>query len=179
MSPNTDRKQVVLGQIGKAHGIKGWLRLNSYTKPPENILSYSQLLAELEDEWLVLKIDNHRQQSNSLIVHFKGFDDPEIVRPLVGLELLVDVQDMPRLEEGDFYWHELVGMEVLNEAGLLFGVIDRLLETGANDVLVVSPSDSSIDCRERLIPYVKELVIKRIDTKEKKILVNWEASYLD
>ena len=71
------------------------------------------------------------------------------------------------------------GLEVINEEGQLFGKLERLLETGANDVLVVQPTGESIDDRERLIPYIKEEVIKKIDTKTGKILVNWEADYLE
>ena len=70
-------------------------------------------------------------------------------------------------------------MEVINEEGQLFGKLERLLETGANDVLVVQPTGESIDERERLIPYIKEEVIKKIDTIAGKILVNWEADYLE
>ncbi|GIT21522.1 MAG: hypothetical protein CM1200mP40_12040 [Gammaproteobacteria bacterium] len=70
-------------------------------------------------------------------------------------------------------------MEVINEEGQLFGKLERLLETGANDVLVVQPTGESIDKRERLIPYIKEEVIKKIDTMAGKILVNWEADYLE
>ncbi len=179
MSADIERKWVVLGQVGKVHGIKGWLRLNSFTTPPESILDYSQLFVEFEDEWQVLEIDQHRQQNNGLLVHFNGFDDPETARNLTGLELVVDAEQLPGLEEGSFYWHELEGMEVCNEAGEVFGVIDRLMETGANDVLVVAPYANSIDDRERLIPYIKDSVIKSIDATERKILVNWEADYLE
>lgn len=179
MSADIERKRVVLGQVGKVHGVKGWLRLNSFTTPPENILDYSQLLVELDDEWQVLEIDQHRQQGNGLLVHFIGFDDPEAARNLTGLELVVDAEHLPSLEEGNFYWHELEGMEVGNEAGEIFGVIDRLMETGANDVLVVAPSANSIDDRERLIPYIKDSIIKSIDSGERRILVNWEADYLE
>ena len=135
--------------------------------------------AIFDRRWQVLEIDQHRQQNNGLLVHFNGFDDPETARNLTGLELVVDAEQLPGLEEGSFYWHELEGMEVCNEAGEVFGVIDRLMETGANDVLVVAPYANSIDDRERLIPYIKDSVIKSIDATERKILVNWEADYLE
>ncbi|NKB32178.1 MAG: ribosome maturation factor RimM [Pseudomonadales bacterium] len=179
MSADIERKQVVLGQIGKVHGINGWLKLNSFTTPPENILSYSQLSAEFEEDWQVLEIDQHRQQANGLIVHFAGYDDPETAKKLTGRKLVVATKDLPSLETGSFYWHELEGLEVINEEGLIFGKIDRLLETGANDVLVVQPTSTSFDERERLIPYIKESVIKEIDTKAGKVLVSWEADYLE
>ena len=70
-------------------------------------------------------------------------------------------------------------MEVLNEEGQLYGKLEQLLETGANDVLVIQPTVDSIDERKRLIPYIKEEVIKKIDIKAGKILVSWEADYLE
>ena len=179
MSAEIETKRVVLGQIGKVHGIKGWLKLNSFTTPPENILDYSQFFAEIEEAWHMLEIDQHKQQANGLIILFRGYDDPEVAKKLTGIELTVNSEDLPSLEAGSFYWHELEGMEVINEEGQLFGKLERLLETGANDVLVVQPTGESIDERERLIPYIKEEVIKKIDTMTGKILVNWEADYLE
>ncbi|MBM87466.1 MAG: ribosome maturation factor RimM [Gammaproteobacteria bacterium] len=179
MTLDNDRKRVILGQVGKVHGIKGWLRLNSFTTPPDKILAYARLLGAIEGELQVLEIDQYRRQGETLVVHFKGFDNPETSRSIVGKELSIYAEDLPALDKGSFYWHELEGMEVLNEAGQTFGVIDHLLETGANDVLVVLPIDGSIDDRERLIPYIKGSVIKNIDTEKRRVLVNWEAGYLD
>jgi 16S rRNA processing protein RimM len=172
-------KRVVLGQIGKVHGIKGWLRLNSFTTPPENILEYSELFAEIDESWQVLEISQFKQQSKGLIVHFTGYDDPDIAKQLTGLEVVIASEDLPGLEDGSFYWHELEGMEVSNQQGQVFGLVARLLETGANDVLVVKASAGSIDEKERLIPYIKESVIKNIDTATGKIVVDWEADYLE
>lgn len=172
-------KRLVLGQIGRVHGIKGWLRLNSFTSPPENILEYSELSAEIDESWQVLEISQFKQQSKGLIVHFKGYDDPDLAKQLTGLDVSVAARDLPGLEDGSFYWHELEGMEVSNQHGQIFGQVARLLETGANDVLVVAASAASIDEKERLIPYINESVIKSIDTATRKIVVDWEADYLE
>ena len=172
-------KRLVLGQIGKVHGIKGWLRLNSFTIQPENILEYSELFAEIDESWQVLEISESKKLAKGFIVHFKGYDDPDIAKQLTGLELTVFAEKLPGLEDGSFYWHELEGMEVSNQKGQVFGSVVRLLETGANDVLEVAPSISSIDEKERLIPYIKEAVIKNVDTRTGKIVVDWEADYLE
>ena len=109
----------------------------------------------------------------------QGYDDPDIAKQLTGLELTVFAEKLPGLEDGSFYWHELEGMEVSNQKGQVFGSVVRLLETGANDVLEVAPSISSIDEKERLIPYIKESVIKNVDISTGKIVVDWEADYLE
>ena len=170
-----DRQQVVLGHIGKVHGIKGWLKLNSSTTPPENILDYTPFRAEIEGRWLSLEID----QARGLIVHFKGYDDPESARKLTGVELSVNQGELPSLAAGDFYWHQLEGLRVVNQHDQLFGRVDKLLETGANDVLVIAPTETSIDGRERLIPYLKDSVILAVDLDAQTLRVSWEADYLE
>jgi len=174
-----NHKQVVLGQLGKLHGIKGWLRLSSFTNPTENIFEYPTLLAEIDNRWQVLEIDEYRQQSNGFVVHIKGYDEPEIARQLSGIRLAINSQLLPKLDEDSYYWYELEGMKVVNLQGENFGQVSSLLETGANDVLVVKPTDDSIDARERLIPYIADSVIDHIDSEERFIKVNWEADYLE
>ena len=174
-----NHKKVVLGQLGKLHGIKGWLRLSSFTNPTENIFEYPTLLAEIDNRWQVLEIDEYRQQSNGFVVHIKGYDEPEIARQLSGVRLAINSQLLPKLDEDSYYWYELEGMKVVNLQCENFGQVSSLLETGANDVLVVKPTADSIDARERLIPYIADSVIDHIDSGERFIKVNWEADYLE
>ncbi len=178
-SSATDDNRVVLGQIGKVHGIKGWLKLISFTTPTENILDYTSLQAEIDGHWQILEIDQARPQANALIVHVKGYDDPETARQLTGLELSVSSSELPELESGSYYWHQLEGMQVVNRQGQLFGRVKKLLETGANDVLVITPTEDSIDSRERLIPYLTDSVIEQVELETRTIRVDWEADYLD
>ncbi|MCH7815017.1 MAG: ribosome maturation factor RimM [Proteobacteria bacterium] len=175
---DTDKNLLVLGQIGKVHGIQGWLKLKSFTTPPENILDYTSLLAEFKGSWQLVEIDQHRRQANGLVVHFKGVDDPETARGLTGLELSVERAALPALQPDDYYWHQLEGLDVVNQHGELFGQVATMLETGANDVLVVAPSENSIDDRERLIPYLVGTVVVKIDLDKGLVAVNWEADYL-
>lgn len=180
MNAQADRSdnRVVLGKVGKVHGIKGWLRLNSFTSPPGNILNYAKLHTELENAPRLLRIDDSRAQQKGLVVHFEGFDDPETARRLTGCEIWVPSTDMPALEAGSFYWHELQGLQVKNLQGQIFGSVQRLMETGANDVLVVAPTANSCDSRERLIPFLPERVIMDVSMKAQCITVDWDADYL-
>lgn len=178
-SGTNQQKRVVLGKIGKVHGIKGWVRLHSHTSPPDNILDYAELGAVINQRSIVLSIDDSRQQNAKLLAHFRGYDDPESSQQLVGAELWADAGHMPELEEGTYYWHQLQDMEVVNLQDEMLGQVSKLLETGANDVLVVSPTAESIDNRERLIPYLKDRVIKNVDIGANRIRVDWEASFLD
>ena len=170
------QKRVVLGKVGKVHGIKGWLRLNSFTSPPANILNYPSLHTAIKNEPRLLQIDDSREQQKGLIVHFVGFNDPESARSLTGLEVWVPSSELPELENGSFYWHELEGMGVVNLQGQVFGKVDRLMETGANDVMVVKPTAESCDQRERLIPFLQDRVVIEVSAENQLITVDWDAN---
>ncbi len=177
--PNTSDATVVLGQIGRVHGIKGWLKLTSFTTPLENILDYSRFDVDIKGRVQRLEIDQCLRQNKALLVHFKGYDDPETAKQLTGIKLSITREELPPLESGEFYWHQLEGLKVTNQHDQLLGQVSNLLETGANDVLVIAANNESIDDRERLIPYLVDSVITRIDLEKKTITVDWEADYLD
>ncbi len=172
---------LVLARVGKTYGVKGWVRIVSYTSPETNILDYCRFqgrLKGLRGQTLALEMDAHKQLGNGLIAHFKGYDDPESAREITGAELAVDSAELPALPNGEFYWHQLQGLEVITLNGDCLGEVKELLETGANDVLVVVPNQSSVDDRERLIPYLPERVVSKVDLDKAQITVDWEADYL-
>ncbi len=177
--PEADSEWVVLGEIGRVHGLKGWLKLISFTSPIENILDYSRFYARVGGRFQELELDEHRRANKALLVHFKGYDDPETARLLTGTELTIANEKLPQLQRGEFYWHQLQDLRVVNQHEQVLGQISHLLETGANDVLVVKADSESIDDRERLIPYLMDSVIIEIDLKNQIIRVDWEADYLD
>lgn len=173
-----DGQWVVLAQVGRTHGIRGWLKLYSFTEPAQNISAYHRFTAEVEGETVELQIDQMQDQGNNLIVHFTGVDQPEQARKLVGVLLKVAKSALPALPAGEYYWHQLTGLRVVNRQGELLGRVQKLLETGANDVLVVVPCDGSVDGRERLIPYLRDKVVVGIDLEQDRIEVDWGADYL-
>ena len=128
--PEAANKKVVLGKVGRVHGVNGWVGLNSYTAPPDNILDYPLLRIELNGTQGALQIDASRRQPKGLLVHFDGYDRPEVSRALTGKEVWVNSSELPDLESGTFYWHELVGLEVTNLQGEILGTVSGLLETG-------------------------------------------------
>ncbi|MEX0619099.1 MAG: ribosome maturation factor RimM [Pseudohongiellaceae bacterium] len=173
---------VVVARIGKVHGLKGWVRLMSYTHPQENVLGYRRFRTPASGQsgpthGRELLMDQSRVQGNSLIVHFEGFDSPEQARELNGLDISVRAEELPELASGDYYWHQLQGLDVATCRGQLLGTVEKMLETGANDVMVVAPNAGSIDERERLIPYLTEDVIVEVSLEKGLITVDWEADY--
>lgn len=120
-----------------------------------------------------VKVVEGKKQGKGLVALTDGIEDRTQAEELIGSEIWVDKDQLPNLEKGDYYWHQLEGLEVFNEAGELLGEVSHLFETGANDVLVVKASEKSIDDMERLIPYVEKEIVLEIDLEERRILVAW------
>lgn len=169
---------VSLGKIGSPYGVKGWFKLVSHTQPRENILAYKHFSGSLNGVFKALEMDDAKPHGKGLIAHMVGFDTPEDVRLMTGMDLLVPMSELPELESGDYYWHQLVGLQVINAAGEMLGRIDCLLETGANDVMVVKPCQGSLDKHQRLIPWLPDQVILEVNPGSNCVKVDWEADYL-
>jgi 16S rRNA processing protein RimM len=199
------------GTIGGAYGIKGWVRVHALTDPPENFLAFHAWYVTRKGDARVfdtLRFEDGRRHGKGLIAKIEGVDDRTAAERLQGTEVWVDADDLEPLDEGDFYWHQLVGLEVWStvpaapgdatrpgkgkgegegagdrgrardqadgpSAPVLLGVVDHLLETGANDVLVIAPCPGSIDKRERLAPYLPGDVVHGVDLRTGRIDVNW------
>jgi len=170
-----DRIQV--GRISGAHGIKGWVKVFSHTEPPEQILEYSPWQLVKKGSNVTLEVKQGRQQGKRIIAQLEDLESRNDAEALLGAEIWIDQRQLAELEEGEFYWYQLEGLQVMNSAGERLGLLDHLFETGANDVMVVKPDESSIDGRERLIPYVEQQVVLEVDIEAGKIIVNWEADY--
>ncbi|MBT8148276.1 MAG: ribosome maturation factor RimM [Gammaproteobacteria bacterium] len=173
----TGSDRVTLGRLGKTHGLQGWLRLDSFTDPVLNITEYRRFFASRGPQQ-ELVMDQVQEQGSKLLAHFEGFDDPEAAQQLVGAELQIAASELPDLSDDQYYWHQLIGLTVTNREGQLLGQVDRMLETGANDVLVVKATAASIDEHERLIPYLRDTVVRRVNLDQGNIEVEWGADYL-
>jgi 16S rRNA processing protein RimM len=168
----------VMARLGAAYGVKGWMKLISFTDPPENILAYKHFLVKKGSGTETIVIDKSQEHGKGFIAHVKGCDDREQTRFFTGKDLLVNEEQLPELENDEFYWHQLEGMTVVNLQQENLGKVSRMLETGANDVMVVTATNDSIDDRERLIPWLKETVIQDINLESEKITVDWDKTYL-
>ena len=120
-----------------------------------------------------VKVIEGKKQAKGLVALTEGIEDRTQAEKLIGSEVWVDKDQLPNLDKGDYYWHQLEGLEVFNEAGELLGEVSHLFETGANDVLVVKASEKSIDDMERLIPHVEKEIVLEVDLEERRILVAW------
>lgn len=172
---------LVVGKITGCYGVKGWVKIHSYTEPQENFLGFGQWVLRRRGAVEPIEFDDGRVQGKGLVAHIAGVDDRTLAESYRGLEVAVPADSLPDLETGDYYWSQLQGLQVWcrdqsPEAGdqrVLLGSVGYLIETGANDVLVVKPTQDSIDDRERLIPYLPGSVVTRVDLAEAVIEVDW------
>jgi 16S rRNA processing protein RimM len=170
VSSSQDRR-VRVGRISGLFGVKGWVKLYSYTEPRDGLLEYDPLLLGENEDWRPVRLAEARLHGKGLIGLFEGIGDRDQAAALVGLELTVLRSQLPDMGPGEVYWVDLIGLSVDNVDGERLGTVERLLETGANDVLVVSGD------RERLIPFVRDEVVKEIDLAAGRIVVDWGLDY--
>lgn len=157
---------VRLGYISGVHGIRGWVKVHSFTQPVEAILEYRPWL--MGEELEAVEIRAGRPQGKTLVAQLPGVEDPEAARAWVGKTIAVERARLPGLPRDSYYWADLEGLEVRTVAGQVLGRVATLIETGANDVLVVRGE------RERLIPFVPGRYVKRVALQAGLIEVDWD-----
>lgn len=164
----SDDKPVVLGRISGLFGVKGWVRIHSYTDPREAILDYGHWVVGAQGEWASAELAEGKRHGKTVIARLAGIDDRDAAEEFVDALIGVPRENMPATAEDEYYWSDLEGLQVVHRDGKLLGKVAHLLETGANDVLVVRGD------REVLIPYIKDEVIEDVDLAAGVIRVNWE-----
>jgi 16S rRNA processing protein RimM len=162
--PRGDR-WVLLGRVTGAYGVTGWVKVFSYTDPRQAILDYDRWW--LGDGRLEIKVLDGRRHGKTVVAALEGCTDRDAAAALLDTEIAVPRSAMPELEDGSFYFADLEGCAVEGRNGRQFGTVDYVLETGANDVLVVRGE------AEILIPFVQGDTVVDVDTAAKRIVVDW------
>ncbi len=159
---------VVLGRISGLFGVKGWVKVYSYTEPREAVLEYRRWLLSGKDGWQEATVAEGQRHGKTIIARIDGYVDRDQAAELIGTEIAVPRDELPETEEDRFYWSDLEGLRVVHRDGTELGRVAYLLETGANDVMVVQGE------QERLIPFVMGEVILGVDLADGRIDVDWE-----
>ena len=162
---------VVLGEVVGVHGVRGAVKVYSATRPRENIFDYPVWTLVLNGQSRDYAVLGSRQQGKGLIATLAGVSDRDSAMALRGHEIRVPRQQLPAAESGEVYWADLQGLEVINVDGSRLGVVTGLMETGANDVLVVDGD------RERLIPYVPDRHVLEVDLTAGQLRVDWDPEF--
>ncbi len=161
---------VVLGKISGIYGVRGMVKVFSFTELRDAILDYSPWFLGSERRPYVL--EEGRMQGEGVVAKLAEVSDREQARALIGQEISIARAQLPELETGEFYWRDLIGMRVLNQEGQFLGNVKGFLETGANDVMVLDAEKGG----ELLIPW-SDASAAGVDQSAGLITVDWQADW--
>lgn len=162
---------VVVGRFGAPYGLKGWLRFASFTDPVDNILTYRPWRLHRDERWQKLDVDAAKAHGNGFVAHVLGVDDRGAAGALSGCEIGVPEEALPAAAPDEYYWKDLIGLDVAQSSGVILGVVKRLFEAGTHDVMVVNHEGAEV-----LIPFAGAYVLN-VDLQERRIVVDWDTSY--
>lgn len=178
-----DSDLVVLGRIGTAFGVRGWVHLYSFTEDANALLAYHSWYLRRHPKnspILPITVLDVKLHGDHFIAQFQGCNDREAALSWTHADILVKRDQLPELPEGEFYLNDLMGLTVFNQQNHFFGSVVDFMETGANDVLVISREASAENAKKTfLIPYIPEKYIIEVDLENRKLLVDWEEDYLN
>jgi 16S rRNA processing protein RimM len=163
---------VVLGRISGLFGVRGWVKVFSYTEPREAVLKYEGLLLGRNGSWQPTRVAEGQRHGKSVIARLEGVEDRDEAAKLIGAEIGVMRDDLPEPDDGQYYWSDLEGSVVIDRGGRTLGKLVSMLETGAHDVMIVKNEPQ--DEQERLIPFVMGDIVIDVDLVERRIHVDWE-----
>lgn len=167
-----DNDYLNAGEISGVFGVKGWVKVFSFTEPRENILRYSPWLLQKNNQTKEINVTGGQRQGKNVVAELEGIVDRDAALALMGAKILIRKRQLPKTEPGEYYWADLIGLQVETESGVKLGSVDHLLETGANDVLVVRDGD-----KERLVPFLQQQTVLRIDLDAGLMIVDWDPEF--
>ena len=168
--PNSDLLNA--GNISGVFGVKGLIKVFSFTDPRENILRYAPWILKKNGLSQEVRVLNGQRHGNTVIAELEGVTDRDAAAALMGWEIFISKQQLPKTGADEYYWNDLIGLNVETASGVKLGAVDHLLETGANDVLVVMDGET-----ERLIPFLQQQTVLSIDLAARLIIVDWDPDF--
>lgn len=165
--------RVPLGRIHGLFGVRGWVKVYSYTDPPENLLNYSRWQVGRDGDWRSMRLVEGRVHGKGLVALLAYGDgepiaDRDTAAELMGSDIAVTRDRLPPLPDGRYYWVDLIGLRVIDRGGAELGTVTDIMDTAAHGVLVVAGD------RERLIPFVIGEIVDEVDLASGRIVVDWD-----
>ncbi len=168
---NLNNDWVIIGRFGRPHGIKGLVTVVSFTEPRDNIMSYTHWHAFINQQWQPLTLLHLEMNNKFILTQVEGYHEREDVTRLTNIDIAVKRKQLPVLQQGEYYWDQLLGMQVVNQQGVLLGKVQEIMPTGANDVLIV------VGEKRHLIPYLPGRCVIEVDDSQRVITVDWDADF--
>ena len=167
----SEQQVVNVGKISGVFGVKGWVKVFSFTDPRENILIYSPWMLKKGDETKTVNVVDGQLQGKTIVAQLAGVNDRDQAASLMGWDVFITQDQLPAAVKGEYYWSDLIGLKVETIDGVQLGIVDSLLETGANDVVIVQGE------RERVIPFLQGQTIIDIDLNAGRMIVDWDPEF--
>ncbi len=161
-------KRILCGKVGSPHGVQGWVKVHSFTDPPEQLQHYRPWYFDANGAGEV-EVGAVRPHKAGLVAQLEGIGDRDDARALTNREIWIDRTQLPESDAGEYYWQDLEACEVVNISGESVGRVDHLLEAGAHDVLVIKDAQN-----ETLVPFVYGKTVKSVDLDTKTIVIDWD-----
>ena len=161
---------VVMGQVVAPYGIKGWIKVRSFTEALDGLLDFPVWWLGAGGHWRESRVIEASVHGKTIVASIEASPDRNAAERLTGLQIAVPRSSLPDAEEGEYYWLDLIGLRVINLEGVALGVVDDIIETGANDVLQVKGE------KVHLIPFVAKFVLD-VDRENGLIRADWGADY--
>lgn len=155
-----------MGRVTAPYAVRGWIKVQPFTEYVDNLLDYPVWQVGKAGRWQAYDVLEAKVHGQFLLAQLKGVDDRNAAESMQGLEVAIERSELPPADENEFYWDDLIGLEVVNLAGESLGKVEGLLETGAHTVLKV------VGDKERLIPF-KAPIVGKVDIEAGKIEVDW------
>ncbi len=168
---------LIVGKIGAPYGVKGWVKINSFTQNAESIFDYEPWQLGTNQKLQNVQVDQWRFHGKALVAKLVNVDTREDADLIKNLDISIASSTLPELEN-DFYWKDLIGMQVVTEQGYEMGTVKELFETGSNDVMMVKakPNDA-FGQKERLLPFIYDQVVLEVDKQGNTIKVDWDPAF--
>ena len=164
---------IVVGKVAGYFGVRGWCKIFSHTSPRDNILNYSPwfLRSSSKQDWYEVKVAQGKPHGKGIVALFEGRDSRDAVAPLMEYEIGIRQSQLAKLASNEYYWSQLMGLKVVTVSGEQLGKVAEMMETGANDVIVVNGD------KERLIPFVQGQFVVSVDLEAGQMTVDWDPEF--
>ena len=159
-----------MGRIAAPFGVKGWVKVQPFSEDPGTLMDFESWRIGRGTEHKTFTVEAVQDHANAMVAKLEGIDDRDAAYALRGQEISVARSDLPPPEENEYYWSDLIGLTAVNREGIELGKVDSLMETGAQDVLVIKGT------REHLVPFIAQFVGK-VDVAGGTIEVDWGEDY--
>ncbi|MCF6288013.1 MAG: ribosome maturation factor RimM [Proteobacteria bacterium] len=156
-------ERLLIGKVSGCFGVQGWLKIFSYSNPRENITTYKSWIINNKVFDLVVA----KKHGKLIVAKLEGIDDKDTALLMIGQKIEIDTQQLAELDGSQFYWRDLVGLDVTNTNGIEFGKLQSILETAAHDVIFVQGE------KQRVIPFIMGSTILTVDLDKNTMLVDW------